>query len=114
MCRGIFHRILSASIIMGKTRLLRQELVKAFCTESMAQGMKVWDFSVRPVNICCPAQAFIHIYPVIIRLLVSTGMGISEALHLKPGDVDIDIGILKGSEPAGKPVFPERRYNLSL
>ena len=35
------------------------------------------------------------IYPVIIRLLVSTGMRISEALHLKPGDVDIDTGILK-------------------
>lgn len=35
------------------------------------------------------------IYPVIIRLLVSTGMRISEALHLKPGDIDIDSGIVK-------------------
>lgn len=35
------------------------------------------------------------IYPVIIRLLVSSGIRISEALHLKPGDIDIDTGIIK-------------------
>lgn len=35
------------------------------------------------------------IYPVIIRLLISTGMRISEALHLKPEDIDIAAGIVK-------------------
>lgn len=35
------------------------------------------------------------IYPVIIRLLVSTGMRISEVLHLKPGDIDIGAGVVK-------------------
>jgi len=35
------------------------------------------------------------IYPVIIRLLVSTGMRISEVLHLKPDDIDIDTGVVK-------------------
>ena len=35
------------------------------------------------------------IYPVIIRLLVSTGMRISEVLHLKPDDIDLDTGVVK-------------------
>lgn len=35
------------------------------------------------------------IYPILIRLLVSTGMRIGEALHLKPDDIDIDVGIIK-------------------
>lgn len=35
------------------------------------------------------------IYPVIIRLLVSTGMRISEVLHLKPEDIDIEAGVVK-------------------
>lgn len=35
------------------------------------------------------------IYPVILRLLVSTGMRISEVLHLKPDDIDLDAGVVK-------------------
>lgn len=37
------------------------------------------------------------IYPIIIRLLVSTGMRISEVLHLKPDDIDLDTGVVKAT-----------------
>lgn len=41
------------------------------------------------------AQRRHDVYPVILRLLIGTGMRISEVLSLKPTDVDAENGILK-------------------
>lgn len=59
-----------------------EELKRLFAT---ADSLIDWHHSGRRSDI----------YPVLLRLLLSTGMRISEALHLKPDDVDMDTGIVK-------------------
>ena len=36
-----------------------------------------------------------EIYPILLRLLASSGIRIGEALHLKPSDIDINTGVMR-------------------
>ncbi|HZJ90567.1 MAG TPA: tyrosine-type recombinase/integrase [Oscillospiraceae bacterium] len=52
-------------------------------------------YSADHLSYGCRSHEHVRVYPVIIRILIGTGMRIGEVLQLKASDVDIDNGVIQ-------------------